>query len=329
MRFATIGTGWITDAFIEGTEQVEGMELAAVYSRDEIRGQAFSKKHGGKPVFTALNKLAVSDLIDAVYIASPNALHYEQSRLFLENGKHVLCEKPITVTPEQYRELLELALQNHLVYMEAIMMRHLPARALLHDALNRIGKITTARFDFSQLSSKYAAIQAGELPNIFNPAMAAGCFMDLGIYCVYAAVDLFGKPDRITASAGFLKTGSDGFGTAIFDYNDKQVILTYSKTGQSMIGSEILGDRGTLKIGSVSKLTDITLVTHNDGYPQSETIVGDIPKPVLMSGEAAAFRRFAEDMANHAAEYQSVCKLTLAVNETMEEVRRLAGIKFN
>lgn len=48
-----------------------------------------------------------------------------------------------------------------------------------------------------------------------------------------------------------------------------------------------------------------------------------------MSGEAAAFRRFAEDMANHAAEYQSVCKLTLAVNETMEEVRRLAGIKFN
>lgn len=84
------------------------------------------------------------------------------------------------------------------------MMLHLPARAVLHRALSRIGRIHTARLDFSQLSSKYPLYLAGKNPNIFNPEFATGCLMDLGIYCVYAALDLFGLPDSLEASAGFL-----------------------------------------------------------------------------------------------------------------------------
>ena len=265
MRYATIGTGWITGAFIEGAGIAGNMELAAVYSREEKTGRAFSEKYGSKPVFTDLERLASSPLIDGVYIASPNVLHYSQSKLFLEHGKHVICEKPAAVTSDQMRELNLLARRSGLVYMEAIMMRYLPARELLYKALDRIGNITTARFDFSQLSSKYPALLEGKLPNIFNPAMATGCLMDLGIYCVYAAIDLFGRPDRITACAGFLSSGADGYGSAVFNYKDRQVSLTYSKTGQSLAGSEIMGDRGTIAIDSISKLTGITLVQNRNG----------------------------------------------------------------
>lgn len=328
MRYATVGTSWITDAFIEGAEIAGGLELTAVYSRNEKTGQSFASKYGGRPVFTDLELLAKSDLIEAVYIASPNIYHYSHSKLFLENGKHVICEKPITVTSDQYRELNAIARRNKLVYMEAIMMRHLPARKLLHKVIKQIGHIYTARFDFSQLSSKYNELLSGKLPNIFNPALAAGCLMDLGVYCVYAAIDLFGRPKNVISSAGFLESGADGYGTAIFDYDDKQVTLTYSKVGQSLLGSEIIGDKGTIKIDSISKLTGMTLIHNKNGRESAENLIGDIPKNQLMSGEAAAFLKYATDIERYSDEIKSISELALAVNETMELIRQQSGIKF-
>ena len=79
VRYGTIGTGWITDAFIKGAEMVEGLELVAVYSREQEKGDQFAHEHGAPLVFTDYKKMAECDDIDAVYIASPNALHYEQS----------------------------------------------------------------------------------------------------------------------------------------------------------------------------------------------------------------------------------------------------------
>ena len=76
----------------------------------------------------------------------------------LENGKHVLCEKPITITPEEFTELCELAERKNLVYTEAIMMLHLSQRKIIKKKLESLGKISTAHFDFSQLSSKYPAL---------------------------------------------------------------------------------------------------------------------------------------------------------------------------
>ena len=333
MRYGTVGTGWITDAFIEGAAMTGAMELAAVYSRDAEKGQAFAAKqeekiagNGTVSVFTGLEAMASYPLIDAVYIASPNILHYEQSKLFLEHGKHVLCEKPVTVTADQFSELSALAKSKRLIYMEAIMMRHLPARSLLHGALKKVGHVTTARLDFSQLSSKYPLLMAGQLPNIFNPKMATGCLMDLGVYCVYAALDLFGTPQRVTASAGFLPSGADGFGAGILDYEDKQVFLTYSKVGESRLGSEIIGDQGTLTIRSISKLTEIDLIS-NSG--ERKTLVGDFPKATLMSGEAADFCRYIADSQSCTEEIDNITALAGSVCKTMEQMRSQAGIRFS
>ena len=89
LRFATIGSGWITDEYIHGAKDSGLWELTAVYSRDRARGEAYAQKHGAKLVFTDVEELARCKEVDAVYIASPNAAHYEQCRVLLEAGKHV------------------------------------------------------------------------------------------------------------------------------------------------------------------------------------------------------------------------------------------------
>lgn len=322
VKFGVIGSGWIAEEFVKGTQLIDGLEFSAMYSRTYEKGKAFAEKFADVPIYTDINEFAKSD-IDAVYIASPNRLHYEQSKLMLENGKHVLCEKPITISPEEFNELFDYANGRNLVYTEAIMMLHLPAKNALKNAIKKIGKISTAHFDFSQISSKYSALKNGENPNIFNPEMKTGCLRDLGIYCFYPAVEYFGMPERIISSAGFVETGADGWGTVILDYPEMQATLTYSKVGQSYQGSQIFGDKGTIVIESISKLTNMYIV-YSDGT--REEIYGEIPKHELMSFEAKSFKNYIENFEENKEEFFEKSKKILAVSELMFKVKKQCKI---
>ena len=322
IKYGVIGSGWIAEEFVMGAQTVEGLEFAAMYSRTYEKGKEFAEKFGCENIYTDLEKFAKSD-IDAVYIASPNLLHYEQSKLMLENGKHVLCEKPITITPDEFSELFSLAQSKKLIYTEAIMMMFSPNKNLLKNALGKIGNITTAHFDFSQLSSKYAALKRGENPNIFNPEMKTGCLRDLGIYCYYPAVEFFGIPEKITSRAGFIETGADGYGTAVLDYPDKQVTLTYSKIGQDYLGSQIFGDKGTITIESISKLTNIK-IHFADG--KTEDVTGETEKYILMSYEAEKFHDFITDFEKNKEEYFYINNIISEVNKLMYEVKNQCNI---
>lgn len=324
MRYAVIGTGWIAGSYIEGADIAGNWELAAVCSRRRETGLAFGQKYGVEKVFTSVEELAASD-IPAVYVASPNALHFPQAKLLLEAGKHVLCEKPLTATAAGCAQLQELAAKQGVVLLEAIMMLHLPQRRVIEEALGKIGRITSARIDFSQLSSKYPAYLRGELPNIFNPKMATGSLMDLGVYCVYPALTWFGRPERIAASAAFLPTGADESCAAVLTYPDKLVTLTCSKTGQSRLGTEIIGDEGTLVIDSISKLTGVSLAAKDGSRTE---LAGEVEKNVLMSGEAADFYRYITRPEESREEYARCTALAHAVSSVMEEIRRQAGIRF-
>ncbi len=325
LNYAIIGTGWIAKAFADGMKIASGISPYAVYSRTEEKGRSFASSVGAEKVFTNLEEMACSEEIEAVYIASPNAFHYAQSKLFLEHGKHVICEKPITVEPEEFEELFSLAKSKKLVYMEAIMMMHFSNRKVIENALKKLGKITTARIDFSQLSSKYPALKRGELPNIFNPEMATGSLMDLGVYNVYFALYYFGIPERVTSTAFILETGADGAGTAVLHYPDKQVTLTYSKLGQSRTGTEIYGDEGTLFVESISKLTNVKFI-HNDGT--EETVAGDTEKEEVMSGEAGDFLKYISDYEGNKEAYFACAETALSVSRIMKEIRLQNGIKY-
>lgn len=317
IKYSVIGTSWITKSFIEGANLYEDLSLDGIYSRSFEKGSAFAEETGAKRVFTDFNDLVSSDT-DLVYVASPNVCHYEQCKELLLNGKHVICEKPITITVEEFKELCSVADEKGLVYFEAIMYMHTPLRKVLKDAVGKIGNIRSATIDFSQLSSKYEALKNGELPNIFNPEMKTGALNDLGIYCIYPVIDLFGVPEKITPVQHFLHTGADGSGSAAFEYSDKLVTITYSKVGQSRSPSQIMGDEGTVTIDSISKLDGIKLY-NNKG---EETILnGETEKKHLMGKEAKS----AVDFIVNRKETDKILKECQLMNEKvllcMEKMR--------
>jgi predicted dehydrogenase len=209
--------------------------------------------------------------------------------------------------------------------MEAIMAPHQPRFALLRQAMGRIGHITAAEFNFSQLSSKYPAFLRGENPNIFNPAMCAGALMDIGVYDVYLAAALFGAPDRVTAAAKFLPGASDSLGYAILTYPWGICSLNWSKVSQSRVASEILGDQGTITFAPASRLLDMTL-WHPDG--SSEVLFTQESHAASMSHEAADFVRYILHPQETAEEYAEMLQTSLLVSNLMAEIRKQCHIQF-
>ena len=325
LRFGTIGSGWIVDEYIHGAKDSGLWELTAVYSREEQRAREFAQKHGAANWFTNLEEMAASPLLDAVYIASPNALHFQQAKLFLEHGKHVLCEKPLCAQADKVAQLQRIAKERGLVFLEAIMFLHLPQRAILEKALQRLGTISLVKLDFCQRSSKLDSYLSGQLPNIFNPALETGALMDLGVYCIYPALALFGEPESFSADALMLPTGADGAGVVTLRYPGKLVTLTYSKLGQAGANSDFQGTEGTLSVESISRLAGFTLRTRQG---QVEELYGDDEKYQLMGWEAKDFYRYITEPQASAQEYARCAELSLLAASWMERIRKQAGIVF-
>ena len=327
IRLGTLGSGWIVDCFLKGTRSVPEIIHSAVYSRTREKGEAFAAKHGLSPdaVWTDLEEMAASGTVDAVYIATPNRFHAEQAEVFLRRGIHVICEKPAAVTPAELLRLHTLAKEQGVIFMEAIMALHQPRFALLKEAMGKIGNITAAEFNFSQLSSKYPALVRGEQPNIFNPALCTGGLMDIGVYDVYLAAALFGRPEQIVSTAHFLPGGADGLGYALLRYPWGICALNWSKVAQSRVGSEILGDKGTITFAPVSRMLDMTL-WHTDG--SSELLFGQESHAESMGHEAADFARYIQYPDESAAEYEQMLETSMLVAEMMAEIRGQCGIVF-
>lgn len=323
IRFGVVGSGRIVDQMIGGAKLYDYLKLTAVYSRTEERAKEYAARHGAKYTFTSLEEMAASDVIDMVYIASPNRFHLDQAKVFLSHGKHVLCEKPLTAHPEELDEIYALADQNGCLFAEAIIMLFQPQLEILEKAVKKLGPISSARFDFSQYSSQYPAYLKGETPNIFNPEMETGALQDLGVYCVYPALYFFGKPQEIDAKALFLRTGADGTGAAFLSYEDKLITLNYSKQAESYAPSEILGEKGSVTIGAIGRMEQIVL--HQNG--KAPTLLwGGQEKTALMGYEIATFADWI--VAGAGERYEAHRRLARDVSDCMREIRRKAGIRF-
>ena len=322
IRFATIGRGSIVDCFIEGARTSGKLCLSAVYSRNKADGEVFARKHGVNKVYTSLADLACDRDINAIYIASPNSLHAGQSEFLLKAGKHILCEKPIATSAAEYKRLKDLADSLGLIYMEAIIPIYSPFRPAIKKALGEIGKISVVRLDYCQRSSRYDDYLAGKDMNIFNMSLAGGALMDIGVYCVYAAVDLFGVPKDISASASFLRGGTDGSGAAIFSYDGHVACLTYGKTSDSTLGCEIEGDGGSVTIGKVGLYANASIIKDGKALPLTKFT----EKAELMGLEASRFADYINGVALD--EYSDNSRLCFDVHTCMDKIKQCANIKY-
>lgn len=260
MRFGIIGTNWITDSFIKAGLQVNGFDINAVYSRSKDKADEFAVKYGVTNTYTSIEEMVKSDVIDAVYIASPNSFHAEQSIICMNNGKHVICEKPISSNAKELEHMIEVAKANGVLLMEAMKTSLLPNFKIVKENIGKIGKVRRAVFQFSQYSSRYDLYKEGKNPNTFNPEFSNGACMDLGIYCLCPAIHYFGMPNSIISSAIKLDTGVDGQGSIVMRYDDFEVLIIHSKIGQSFIPNEIQGEKGSIIINKISTMDDVKIM---------------------------------------------------------------------
>ncbi|MED4988888.1 Gfo/Idh/MocA family oxidoreductase [Parageobacillus toebii] len=322
IRFATIGTNWITEAFIEAARKVEDFTLTAVYSRTEEKAKEFAAKTGAKQMFTNLEELAKSKDIDAVYIASPNSLHAEQAILLMNHGKHVLCEKPMASNTKEVKAMIDAARRNDVVLMEAMKTTLLPNFLTIREHLHKIGKIRRYFASYCQYSSRYDAYKQGTILNAFNPAFSNGSLMDIGVYCIYPMVVLFGKPHRLQANSLKLESGVDGEGSIIFDYGDMDAMVMYSKITNSYLPSEIQGEEGSILIDAIHTPTKVE-IRYRDGRIEDITVPQEQPPMYYEAKEFIELIKNGKRESEINSHEHSL--LTIAL---MEEARKQTGIVF-
>ncbi len=259
IHFGVVGTSVIAKKFIRACQDIPEITFHSVYSRSTKTGEDFANEMHINKVFTDYKKMLSAKEIDAVYIASPNAYHFEHADLALEYDKHVLCEKPFASNARQLKLLIDKAKKQKLFIMEAMKPLAMPTYKVIRENLDKLGEVRKIVFNFCQYSSKYPAYLRGENPNIFNPKFSTGALMDIGIYCVYPCIDLFGMPKSLQCSAHKLSNGIDGSGNILLEYEDKEAVVVYSKINDSSLGSEIMGEEGSLWIDAISSPTRIEL----------------------------------------------------------------------
>lgn len=259
VRFAVIGTNWITGALIDAGRTVDGFEVLAVCSRSAGTGREFADRYGIDRVHASLGELAGDPDVDAVYIASPNSLHAEQSIAMLRAGKHVLTEKPMGANAREVEAMATAALETGRVLMEAYTSPWEPNVQAIRDALPEVGTLRRVVLAKDQYSSRYDTLKAGELPNAFNPAFAAGSLMDLGIYTVALSLLLFGEPTSVHATGHVLPSGVDGQGTLLLGYDGFEVACLHSKIAPGGVGSAITGESGVVHFDDCSVPTAVRL----------------------------------------------------------------------
>lgn len=327
LKLGIIGTNWITEQFIKAAHETGEYQLHSVYSRSLEKGLAFGETFNVTDIYDDMTMFLENPELDVVYIASPNSLHFAQSKSALLAGKHVIVEKPAVTTQKEWLELIEVAKENNCFLFEAARNIHEKSFAQVAKLLPGNEDILGGNLNFMKYSSRYDQVLAGEEPNIFSPKFAGGALMDLGIYVVYAAVAWFGKPESGQYFCRKIATGVDGIGTIILRYPNFDITMQTGKIANSDLTSEIYTKEKTIKLNGVNSISTVEIQELNH-TTQEELVVTAEENPMVE--EATDFAKVIQnplDQENQ-ANYQKWLAIGTIVHELMEEFRKQGNIKF-
>ncbi len=322
IRLGTIGSGVIVHSVLDGVKATDGIRLAAVYSRSREKGETLAKEYGASKVYTDMEEFLQDEEINFVYIATPNLLHYEQTKKALLAGKNVICEKPFCTKVQQAEELVALAKERGLFLVDAVPTAFLPNLEVLRRELPKIGKIRLVQGNYSQYSSRYDLLKKGEVPNIFNPEYAGGCLMDINFYNIYLNVALFGKPQSAVYYPNIYPGLLDTSGIVVMQYDGFVSESAGAKDTWGVNFFQIEGEDGYIYVRDGSNgLAQIEVVTRTSAETLNEQEnpdrwfyeVQNLTKLVLRDDYDAVYRRL---------------DTMLIVMEVLETVRKEAGIFF-
>lgn len=230
IKWGIIGCGKIAHKFIQDFEFVNNGEVIAVGSRSPQKAEAFAAQYNVKKAYGSYEALAADSEVEAIYIATPHTFHLENMKLCFEHDKAVLCEKPIAVNAKELEEALQMAKTKNLFLMEAMWTWFLPAVLKAREWITqgRIGAVKFLRADFGFKA------EFDKNSRIYNPELAAGALLDIGIYPLSIAEFLIDSPIKKIQSVGYL--GS----TKVDEYNAMSV--EYDNGVFAQLSSGVISD---------------------------------------------------------------------------------------
>lgn len=247
VRWGILGTGFI--AGLQTSDLVEhGFTVQAAGSRNPDTAREFADRFRLPASHGSYEALVNDPDVDVVYISSPHPFHYENALLALNAGKHVLVEKPFAMNAWQAREIVDLAAVKGLVALEAMWTRYLPHMARIRELIGSgaLGEVRTLIADHNQNLPKDPEHRLND------PALGGGALLDLGIYPVSFAFDVFGEPARIQAAASMTATGVDRQTAMIFEYADgQQAVLHCALDTAGPNRAAVIGTGGSIEIDPV------------------------------------------------------------------------------
>jgi predicted dehydrogenase len=320
LRWGVLGTGWIADRMIPDL-RVLGSTVAAVGSRTQARADSYAAEWDVPVAHGSYEALVADPDVDVVYVATPHPSHAADAILALEAGKHVLVEKSFTLNAAEARSITDLARERGLVVLEAMWTRWLPHMVRIREliASGALGEVRTVIADHTQKLSSDPAHR------IQNPVLGGGALLDLGIYPVAFAWDVFGAPARITATSSPTATGVDRQTAMIFDYADgQQALMHCALDTQGPNRAVVLGTDARIEIDGVWYCpTTFRLIGPDDEV--IETFDGSTP------GRGMQFQ--AEELERLVAAGLLEGEIlppseSVAIMESLDEVRRQIGLAY-
>lgn len=250
MRWGLVGPGSIVGRFASALATRDDAWLQAVVGRSPERTRAFAERWGAQ-VHRGVDDLLADPTVDAVYIATPHGEHASAAAACLRAGKPVLCEKPLAATVAQAEALIALAQQRQVFLMEALWTRYLPALRQAESWLleGRIGRVLAIQSSFG-FACAYDALHRN-----FNPALAGGALLDIGIYNLslsqwVMALQGVHEAPTMQASGVFAPTGTERRCGVQMHYADG-TLSQFSCAFDVMLDNvlRIHGERGRIELG--------------------------------------------------------------------------------
>ena len=272
IRWGILGCGRIARKFANDLKLVDDAELIAVGSRSIDNANAFAKDFPVLYTHGSYEALVQNELVDVIYIATPHSEHYQNTMLCLENKKAVLCEKAFAVNSKQAQEMIDLAKAQKVFLMEAVWTKFLPQYQRLKTMLREglLGDIKAVQINFGFRPQEPIPAR------MYDPALAGGSLLDIGIYNVFMALSVLGKPDHIDAWMTPAHTGVDEQCAVLFRYNNGAMAQLFSSFSTYMpTEAEICGTTGRIRLTNRFYSPDTIMEYYVDSPDSLEVIQVD------------------------------------------------------
>lgn len=247
LRWGILGTGGIARLQVSDLLR-HGFTVSAVGSRTQEGAQAFAAEFGLPNAHGSYQALVADPLVDVVYVATPHPFHAANAMAALQAGKHVLVEKPFAMNSREARSVVDLAAASGLVVLEAMWTRFLPHMSRIREliAAGAIGEVRTLIADHGQL------LPSDPLHRLRDPLLGGGALLDLGVYPVSFAIELFGRPETVLADAVMTETGVDGRTAVVLGFQGgRQALIHTALDARGPNTAVVVGAKGRIEIDPV------------------------------------------------------------------------------